>query len=986
MELKAQPQLFDVKTGEPMNADPAEIPKLVASGLAAFKRGEVIPAIDNDGKSVGIPSEDAAEAFKRGFSYEPLHLQEARSLKEQYGEGTGNEIRAGVEGTARGLSLGLSDVALKGLGADMEAVKARKEYNPIASTGSEIAGAIAPIILTGGGGAAVEGGGALTAGGLKAAAKYAPSALVAEAGTAVAKGVQTAVGAEAGSLAGRIAKGALPMATGSAVEGAVYGAGNTVSEAALGDPDLTAEKALANIGMTAALGGALGGLVGGVSGALSKKANFPQFISELDEGSKVGAPESFQAAMDSNVIRAEDKPGILKGLTEKKVNASEIEAAAAELGAPVLESQTSKSKAVQSADAMLLHPANVSPVAIARKEILNQGFEKAEGAVEESLGSHLGMSKAEVGNAIKKSLTDKLEAEAKPISALYDEIKKSTEFIPLEKRAISQITKNILELDEVTLSKSSPMAAIAKRVAEDLPALKTVDDIKRYKSMLNSSLSPTAAPAEKFVVRQIAEKLTNLEENTIVRYAEKFAGETADPEAKNLVNSLIEQRQLANKQYKGFIEKAGELGEVLGKKRVRGPGDFIDFLEDLTPEKITNKLFTKGNSEFLSYFAKNFPEEMKLLAQYQKNAIRDASLKDGVINVNRVLREVDKLEPEVQKALFQPHEIKKLNAARTWVNSLPPNVNPSGTAMVQSAKEFFESPKGAILGTIRDYGLEKFVKGAAGRGTDSATIKTLMKLEDYSQRATRDIKSSVKSFLTKAAPAATYLGTKSYKPEVQETPEDRRKFFEKQSAAVTSAATDPELLMNKTAAAYEGLTRMAPKVSQSLAAKSAGAAMFLYDKMPKNPNGSENIFSAKKWYPSDFEISKWKRYVDTVENPLGAMKDLKAGKLSTEQADTIKAVFPEVYKEITQTLMEEMPKLKEELPYQKRLQLGVLFDIPSDPSLQPKFIQQMQLMHMQASQTPNQGQGGSIPSGARTQSLNFAQKAMSGTERVIFRA
>jgi hypothetical protein len=81
------------------------------------------------------------------------------------------------------------------------------------------------------------------------------------AGRAVESLVPLAPGA---ATAGRkILQYAGKKAAGSAVEGALFVAGNVVKEAALGDPDLTAEMALAEIGTGAAIGGVIGGVLGG---------------------------------------------------------------------------------------------------------------------------------------------------------------------------------------------------------------------------------------------------------------------------------------------------------------------------------------------------------------------------------------------------------------------------------------------------------------------------------------------------------------------------------------------------------------------------------------------------------------------------------------------------------------------------------------------------------------------------------------------------
>jgi hypothetical protein len=71
-------------------------------------------------------------------------------------------------------------------------------------------------------------------------------------------------GERAATAVGRLGQKAL---SGSAI-GALYGAGNTVSDAALGDTQLTAEKLVAGAG----LGALLGGLGGGIGGAIEEGA------------------------------------------------------------------------------------------------------------------------------------------------------------------------------------------------------------------------------------------------------------------------------------------------------------------------------------------------------------------------------------------------------------------------------------------------------------------------------------------------------------------------------------------------------------------------------------------------------------------------------------------------------------------------------------------------------------------------------------------
>jgi hypothetical protein len=103
------------------------------------------------------------EALAAGYAPPSATQQEEVRKREEYGTGLGTEVRAGLEGAARGLTFGLSDVAARALGADAEGLAERKARNPYAATGGELAGVgagfLAPVGLFGAGvrGAAAAG-------------------------------------------------------------------------------------------------------------------------------------------------------------------------------------------------------------------------------------------------------------------------------------------------------------------------------------------------------------------------------------------------------------------------------------------------------------------------------------------------------------------------------------------------------------------------------------------------------------------------------------------------------------------------------------------------------------------------------------------------------------------------------------------------------------------------------------------------------------
>lgn len=289
-----------------------QVSKAFDSGTHGFASpDDAIPMRDKDGALGTVKASEFAAAHADGYEVVPHAEYRKAELDEKYG-GVGGTLAAGGEGIARGLTIGLSDpLAIKGteLFAGKEAsekvrthLAEEKEAHPYVAGAGEIAGAVAPALLSGGAAAPLEGAelarGAVGAGEALAGAGEAAGAVAKGAGVtdrmgsllravgAPARGVNAA-GEGAESLASRAlevvmgtpgADGAVARITRmaakagvrGAAEGALFGAGQEISEDALGDHELNAEKLVAAIGHGALYGGMLGGALGG-GGGLAKE-------------------------------------------------------------------------------------------------------------------------------------------------------------------------------------------------------------------------------------------------------------------------------------------------------------------------------------------------------------------------------------------------------------------------------------------------------------------------------------------------------------------------------------------------------------------------------------------------------------------------------------------------------------------------------------------------------------------------------------------
>lgn len=279
-------KVLNPQTGKLEDAPDEQVSELVRSGRATFN-DERVPVVSPDGELGTVPSGQARDALAQGYRLQSGEERQKYAQEKEFG---GRPIAAGAAGLARGFTLGLSDLAAVESGlVHPRTLRGVKEANPAASIAGEVGGTAAGMLVGTGEVSAVKG--------------------VARAG-ALAEGLVAREAAE-GLLrtAGR-------KALGQAVEGGLYGLGNVISETALGDPEMNAQKAVGMVGVAGLAGGALGGLFGaaghGLGAALKAgKTAEPLMLPAVRgvEGEAAGltgarvAPSSFLDAAEASAAK-----------------------------------------------------------------------------------------------------------------------------------------------------------------------------------------------------------------------------------------------------------------------------------------------------------------------------------------------------------------------------------------------------------------------------------------------------------------------------------------------------------------------------------------------------------------------------------------------------------------------------------------------------------------------------------------------------------
>jgi hypothetical protein len=133
-----------------------------------------------------------------------------------------------------------------------------------------------------------------------------------------------------------------------------------------------------------------------------------------------------------------------------------------------------------------------------------------------------------------------------------------------------------------------------------------------------------------------------------------------------------------------------------------------------------------------------------------------------------------------------------------------------------------------------------------------------------------------------------------------------------------------------------------PLAADRLETLAARRIEFLADKMPRRPDMAGMPLGKDMWQPSDMAMRQWARYVAAVEDPGGIEERLTGGTVTPEDAEVMREVYPERMADITRQIIEQLPTLRQSLPYHRRIALSVFSGVPVDAAMDPRVLRVLQ--------------------------------------------
>ena len=877
-----------------------------------------------------IPSEAAQPISEQKIDRTIEQKIDKKIQQEMYGSPAQKAIAAG-EAALRGLVSGPVAVGLElatGL-TTKEAIRKRQEelgegWNLI----YEGTGFLIPTIATLGAGAAARAGIA--------------SVGLADKAAKIARFTQAGVTTQVANIAAKkattdVAKKVVALS----LEGAILATADEATKAILSpDPNAAMSNigsAALNIGGAAVFGGALGY---GAAKLPLWRAKFAKPVQQMADDLAGVNPESItlNGVADKFATEAE-KQSFKKSLLEKKANADQIKEAASRQGLPITEAMLSKSSWVQRVASSLTKSPTLFG-ALARL-VYDKGYDKADDILMKAMRTSLPLdaSKAEVGQALFEMMDPKIRVTKDLMDSLYGEIRKQTQLVPVKPESVKKLTDKLMSLPRIVDNPRSPSTRITKEIVSDLLERSasgnyTIDNLRNVIAELPARVE-NFNTAQKAAVSEIRDLLVDLQDKEIISYAKEMM--VPDKQARETVNALVQQIKEANKAYGPFRNDLRKLAEGLGF-RISGPADFLVQLAEKRPEDLVRRLTAKGDSRLLKFMQEKFPEEAKLLMDYEKNELLKRFSKREKLKTMTLIDNIKKMPKELQKAMFGEEQLKAIDDVGTWINALPENVNPSNTSQGIAFNEYF-GVKGLAM-TAADLGKVAVLKMiSAGEKPTAAGVKAMTDYFNSTHSGYTMINKAVRTVLADRQEEKKFP-VPDPRPRDLDALDKQAEEFRKNPTSFMSMSGDLEQYLPE----------------QAQAQKVSAARVYSYLNQ-KRPRLVQSGILNKPRPASIAEQQDYKRTLQIAEQPGIVLKKLYQGNLQSKDIQDLNAMYPELRNQfLTEIMRGLVPKISkgEQVPYRIRKGLSLFGAMPLDSNMKPQAIQAAQSVFMKSNVPPQQ--------------------------------
>lgn len=699
---------------------------------------------------------------------------------------------------------------------------------------------------------------------------------------------------------GRIAQ----MAARGATEVGGWSGVQAVDESALGgDHDLNAEKVIAAIGHGALIGGLAGGAFGLVGEGISK----------------AGQGVRDTVGRFARAVRPADVEGVAEGQFGK---------AADGLG----ELYVKASSGISGAD----------PAAVRRLTALDSEGATARRVAVYDADKHLD----EAARAIRQAGDSMLSADR----LIADEAKGSLK-ADYVRRAVASGTE-----EQAGAFARSQVAKVLdgadKFLAEGSPYAKSIESASKVAYRTLEAVGDGADNAATFIaLDQFKRDMQRLTRNAyqgalrladpIDQRAAREAAEWFDDVAKGLRSGLenedlwgkaAQDQKTINAAWTKQIDASKRFHASLTTEVGRDPANPYLDVRGMDPSKVTSYVrnLTNTDKDLVHQAVRDYIDGTREFADAVRNSYDLPPEK--LAEVDKLQRATHAFGREIQRSsevITLANQYKALRAAD----------NPLGTAATL-AGGMLGGPIGAAAGA-----------GIGALANPGRVVAQLAAVERLMGEVDKRMDSGIAKFfqrkpkLLDKPPSVAVLGGTS-----------ERDAFEKSVAHVRELVADNEAHAERVGKSIAPIATAAPSTATAVATKAAGMTAYLATNAPTMHTGDTLIVGKEKPLYSDTEMRSWARRAAIVHDPTAIFDSLARGSVTPEEVDALRTQWPGLYREMQGKIMDRLSH--EPLTREKRLTLGVLFDVPADTDMTPAAVATFQQAY---AATPNAKDAGKVP-------------------------
>ena len=953
-------QVRNNKTGKLEQIDDGGLPELLNSNEYSLLKNQELEFEDTEGQRRIVPSDQVFDAIDAGFK----HVPQKQIQKEEMLDVAADEpFKAAGAGLLRGLSLGLSDQILTATGiTSPDKLKALEEANPIISTASEITGEIAPIVVSGG-----------TSIGAKVLSKT-PSALADVLATEAAKKALPLSGKilskTASNLTKSVVDNAVKYGTGSAVEGALFGLGNLISEEALGDAEFNAETALASMGSGALLGGTFGLFAGSAAGMVGEGAKAIKNQYNKLQKSLIESIEDPNIKKDiltklSNEETADELLKKIGATADEVADKFELEQAAKRIGVPLTPGMKETEKTFAGLEASLLKEPSIGGI-LTRKEVQKtyDALDNIQNLINKDAAD---VDKVTIGESVRSGVKAKISEELEPASLLYQEIEPRIVDLPL--------TESLRKRFKTERSKDAYTRIFeqGQKYIDNVDNLATYSDVSKYRTFINNELSKSQRAGDRNAIEffgNLYDNLTTLRTNAI-KYnlkARPFVSKQTQ------ITDLLDAQELADKMWRETHKKYEFLSDYLGIK-TKNMTNLMDKLDEVNISDLADKVMRMKNLDHVQKFQLYFPEAADLARARMLWDIKSKASRTGVFSPKIFKNELNKLD-ESELRLLAPHlkNPKQLIADYSKVvDNLPKDANPSNTSVNMSFQSMFEIPyqgREAFRYAVYRSGPKSMLRQLVSR------IPTAGSIEKAANQGKLAISDSVENFFKRTSEKTIksinriIVGRDLTDDEIEDT-----------KKKIETYQQNPEAIIDMFVKNNKQLYETAPKTAEALQGKVFNAAQFISSKLPKK---QPSLFDDSE--VSRSEIMKFKNYMDAVENPYKVLSTIGSGYIAPEYMETFKIIYPKLAEELKKEFIERLPEFNKKLSEKQKASLSVILGTDNRKAYTSNGFNILQRNSaVQVNKDLNNNFSRKITSSG-AKNLKNSQREQSGLDRVLYRS